>query len=455
MSTQSLVAIIAMLAGCANAVERELPADAMADSPIVPGDPPDPAVLAADVSMWDQPLAQSQMDCFWDTGVRHVVVGTQDLIVARQQLAMAVSRGMTVDAYVHLYWDVDLASQIDAAFAVVQDFPIGRLWLHVEDDPNGLGPSALVARIQEARTACETKALGRCGIYTSPGWWQAYLADTTMFGDLPLWYVLHNNKRSLADWPTEHFGGWVRPAGKQFQTTPLCGAGGADWDVVQVATTPSVVVDRSLPPDTGFPPVVPDNLFPQDAQVIPIDYLKLMSGAVPRATSYQLALEHYDGASWTPYYTWTNSDAYVTVSPPATPALYRLRARAENTHGWGDWSDYVSFDYGTYTGRRPGDPPPPPPPPDVPASLSPDGGVTITTASVTLTCSAITGATAYDFAIESYDGTTWAPYFTYTTTGPARAFYPQFAGRDYRFKVRALIAGSYHAWSSYATFHMQ
>ena len=201
--------------------------------------------------------------------------------------------------------------------------------------------------------------------------------------------------------------------------------------------------------------MAPPNLFPQDGQVIPINYMKIMSGTVPGATSYQLALEQYNGTSWMPYYTWTNGDAYVKMSPFATPALCRLRARAENTHGWGDWSDYVSFDYGTYTGPRPGDPPPPPPPSDVPDSLSPDGGVTISAASVTMTCSAVTGATAYDFAIESYDGTTWVPYYTYTTTGPTRTFYPQYVGRNYRFEVRALIAGSYHAWSYYATFHIQ
>ena len=35
---------------------------------------------------------------------------------------------------------------------------------------------------------------------------------------------------------------------------PLCGIGGVDWDVMQVSATPTVVVDRTLPPDTGLPP---------------------------------------------------------------------------------------------------------------------------------------------------------------------------------------------------------
>ena len=81
--------------------------------------------------------------------------------------------------------------------------------------------------------------------------------------------------------------------------------------------------------------------------------------------------ERYSGTAWATYYTWSSPNAYVKVSPPATPALYRVRARAQTTTGWGAWSGYAAFDYGAYTGARPGSsttPPPPPPTGAVPGS---------------------------------------------------------------------------------------
>jgi len=447
-----------LLAACVGPSDEDSATQALQAAPYFPGDVANDAEFAADVSVWETPLAQSQMDCFWDSGVRHVVVGTQDAIVARQQLAMAVSRGMTIDAYVFVHWNQDLAAQVASAFAMVSDFPIGRMWLDIEEDPGTVGSSSLIARIQQGVAACEATRPGvTCGIYTGPGWWKTYLANTSSFTAVPLWYALYNHKRSLSDWTTEQFGGWTSPVAKQFQTAPLCGVGGADWDVMQVSAPPPLSVDRTPATDTGTVPDAPANLFPSDGMVIPIDYVKIMSGTVPLASQYQLALERYTGTAWASYYTWSTPNAYVKVSPPATPALYRFRARAQDAHGWGAWSDYATFDYGTYTGPRPSSTPPPqqppPPPPGVPGSLSPDG-VTITTASVALSCTAVTSATTYQFAVETSTASGWAAYYTYTLSGTAMTLYPQIHGVDYRFRVRAMVGGVYGDWSTYATFHV-
>ncbi len=423
------------------------------------GDTANHALFAVDVSVWEEPLAQSQMDCLWDSGVRHVVVGTQDAIVAHQQLEMAVSRGMTVDAYVYLYWDKDIATQVNDAFAMTKGYPIGSMWLDIEQ-ATSLGSNALTPMIQTALDTCNANGTVKCGFYTGSGWWKTYVGDTHAFDNVPLWYALYNKKRSLSDWPTEQFGGWIAPVGKQFQTAPLCGAGGADWDILQVSATPTVTVDRALPPDTLAPPVAPAGLFPEDGAAIPIDYVKLMSGTVPRATSYQLALERYTGTSWAPYYTWTSANAYVKVSPPTTPALYRFRARAQSAYGWGAWSAYDAFDYGAYTGPRPSstNPPPQPPPQQqqgtTPTSLAPDG-TTVTTSSVTLSCAPVTSATSYQFAIDSASGSSWVAYYTYSGATASRVFYPQTRGIDYRFRVRAMVSSTWSSWSSYATFHAQ
>ena len=69
-----------------------------------------------------------------------------------------------------------------------------------------------------------------------------------------------------------------------------------------------------------------------------------------------------------------------------------------------------------------------------------------------MTWSAVAGATQYQDAIEVQVGAAWQAYTTYTTTTASKTFYPQTRGTSYRFRVRALVAGSYGAWSSYATF---
>ena len=462
MRTSGLIGAIALLwMGCVDAVDEEQSVEPLQTAPFFGGDPANHALFASDVSFWETPLAQSEMDCMWDSGVRHIIVGTQVDWIAREQLAMAVARGMTVDAYVYLYWDKDIAAQVEAAFAMTQGFPIGRMWLDIEQDPAGLGSNSLIPKIQQSLATCQAKPGVDCGIYTGPGWWKTYLANTSTFTGVPLWYALYNKKRTLSDWTVEKFGGWASPVAKQFQTAPLCGVGGADWNVMQVATTPSVTVDRSPPPDTHAVPVAPANLFPASGAVIPIEYAKIMSGTVPRATLYDLALERYLNGAWKPYYTWTNANAFVKASPPATAGLYRFRVRAKNSYGWGAWSDYATFDYGHYTGPRPSSapstPPPSTPPPttSVPGGLAPDGGVTIANSGVTLTCGAVTSSTSYQFAVESGSGSAWTPYFTYTTVGTTRTFYPQTRGIDFRFRVRAMVGGAYGAWSPYATFHVQ
>ena len=122
---------------------------------------------------------------------------------------------------------------------MIQGFPIGRMWLDIEQDPAGLGANSLIPKIQQGLATCQAKPGVECGIYTGPGWWKTYLANTSAFTGVPLWYALYNKKRSLSDWTTEKFGGWASPVAKQFQTAPLCGVGGADWNVMQVATTPT------------------------------------------------------------------------------------------------------------------------------------------------------------------------------------------------------------------------
>ncbi len=506
-----IVAVGLLLAGCGGTPGQSTAYERLVPVPVQDGDPANGAVFATDVSFWETPLSQAEMDCFWESGVRHVIVGTQEEDITREQLAMAVSRGMTVDAYVYLYWDTSMTAQVKEAFKRVAGFPIGRMWLDIEQDPGSLGAGAVDSRIQEAVTACRAQGGVECGIYTGKGFWQTYAGDTTAFTDVPLWWAHYDNKTSLSTWQDDAFGGWTDPVAKQWATKPLCGIGGTDWDSMKVDAQPTVTVDRNTPPDTGTVPPAPTGLWPDNGQQLTDDYAKVMSSLIPRATLYDLAVERYTGSSWITYFTWKNPNAFVKFYPGVKNSLYRFRVRAHNAHGIGAWSHWAVFEFGDYTGTWPsttppppppssdagapppssdagapppstdagapppssdagappppssdagappqpssdaGDPPPPPPA-GVPGGLSPDGDQQITTSSVTLSCSAVTGATSYQFAIEFQGSSGYSPYYTYTGSSPSRSFYPQITGTGYRFRVRAEVNGSYGDWSSYATF---
>lgn len=451
----------ACLAACAAPTDEEVDTESseLVPSPPFYGDPANKAVFGVDISMYEGPMAQAEMDCFWASGVRHVVVGTQVEEVTRQQLAMSVSRGMSVDAYVYLNWYDDLRGQVAEAFRRAQGFPIGRMWLDVEDDNlNGLGWKTRVARIREGLDECKKHPEVECGIYTGWGYWNTHMNNTSELADVPLWYARYNYTKLLSAWPQDQFGGWKPPkvVGKQWAEEPLCKVG-VDKDTIQARIPPAVVVDRDLPPDTGAPPPALTGLYPADRAVIGIDQVKLMATMVPRATRYELKLESWDGKSWRVYNTWASADAFKATYPPRN-AVYRFSARAMNAHGWGPWSAPSVFDYGKYTGVRPGASPPPapttpqPPPSEgAPGGLSPFGA-TITTPDVTLACAPVPSATQYEFAIETGSGGAFSPYVTYTTSAPSRVFYPTLRPKDHRFRVRAKVGGAWGPWSVYATF---
>jgi GH25 family lysozyme M1 (1,4-beta-N-acetylmuramidase) len=450
------------------------------------GDPGTGAVFAVDISGWQGPLAQAEADCFWDSGVRHVISGTQTEEITRQQLAMAVQRGMTVDAYVYLYWNRSMADQVSEAFRRVDGFPIGRMWLDIEEPGGAPGAQALADLIGQAVDACRAHGGAGCGIYTGPGFWRGHVGNTSRFSDVPLWYAWYNGKTALSSWAGESFGGWTAPTAKQWSDVGLCGYG-ADRNSMQVSAQPTVVVDRTPPPPPSGPPAAPGDLYPADGSGVSVSYVKFMSGTVPGAIDYQLAVESWDGTQFRPYYTWTSADAFVKTNPAWRDRVYRFRVRARNAYGQGAWSSWSTFDFGQVTGPRPpvssGAPAPAPQPtpspapapapspapaptpapspapapqpstdPAVPSNLAPDGS-TLSSSSVTLSADPVDGGTRYEWDIE-YIATsgTFTPYYTYQSPGPHQTFYPQVHGTTYRFRVRAQVASVFGEWSSFASF---
>ena len=419
-----------------------------------------PLGYAVDVSVWSGPLTDAEMDCFWDDGVRHVIVGTQSHRVARQQLEMALARGMSVDGYVYLYWDRDMRRQVEDALGVLAAYPIGRLWLDVEEDPEGRSRRALMDRVRLALDACGEVP---CGIYTGRWWWQPN--GTNEFGDVPLWYSHYDGDPDLGTWAEQRFGGWEAPYGKQWMGDIfLCGID-VDQNTIHVDAEPVAEHPAPEPEPPGLPRE-PRDLYPDGETVEPWHDARLLWGAVPGATGYEVAIEVYSAGAWRPYFTYRPAVNARWFSPIVHDAAYRFRVRAVNASGLGPWSYDARFDFGTVRTPPPDaeteteteretEPEPETEPEDsgagVPSGLGPDGE-RITRPSVTLTWEPVEGADLYEVEIELYSAGSWRAYYTYAVTAARRIFWPSVRETAYRFRARARVGGVWSPWSSFATF---
>ncbi len=429
-------------------------------------------VYGIDISVWSGTVTDTEMDCFWDEGVRHVIVGMQDYRIARQQLDMALSRGMTVDAYVYLMWDGDVTRQVRDAVALLAEYPVGMIWLDVEEAPAGRGRRELERLVSDALAACGDAA---CGIYTAAWWWTPHMGGSSAFADVPLWYALYDGNPSLETWSRDAFGGWREVWGKQYAgDLYLCGID-VDLNTIAVTTSPSVAHPAPRPAPAGAPEV-PTGLDPDGSRVPTWQDVRMISAAAPGATRYEFAIESWNGSSWRAYHTYATTTNARQFSPGFRNAAYRFRVRAGNASGWSAWSPYARFDYGTVSSPPPAEtptepppsepppsepppsepppsePPPSEPPPPTADGLSPADGSLVTTSSVTLSRTPISGATRYEHEIEYWNGAAFAHYYTYSGTTPSRTFWPAYRDTSYRWRVRATTSAGTLAWSPRVSF---
>ncbi|MFQ5544754.1 MAG: hypothetical protein ACE5FE_02130 [Acidiferrobacterales bacterium] len=394
-------------------------------------------VVAVDISFWSGDINASEVACWRDSGVQHVVTGTQVPDITRQQLEMAVGGGMTVDAYVVLYWDFDITQQVQTALSMIDGFPVRRLWLDVEQPRGNWSASQLIQKIQWGVNACGTMP---CGIYTRKVWWLDNVGDTSAFSSLPIWYAYYDGQNEFNDWYNPFFwyegpfGGWSDPTGKQYDsdwTAPdLCGVN-VDYNIMYV--------DNANPPGPPPVPPAPTGLAP-DGTTITTSAVALSANAITDATRYQFEIEYWDGVAWRYYYTYAPASNAQTFWPVYANSQYRWRVRAQNQEGWGEWSAWATFNFGSVG------------PPPAPMQLSPDSGVTIPTGSVTLSANAIADATRYQFEIWYWDGVAWQYYYTYTRTSNAQTFWPVYH-TAYQWRLRAENQYGWGEWSSWATFN--
>ena len=377
----------------------------------IAGADPQTPVQAVDISHWSGTISPDDVACWKTNGIEHVIPGTQNPGITRQQLQTALAGGLSADAYVVLYWDQNMAAQVQAALNTIAGFPIGRLWLDVEVYPGSRTPAQLEGLIGDALDACGSTP---CGIYTAKWWWDAYMRGSTAFASVPLWYANYDGNPSLGSWAWQQFGGWVEPTGKQYQVGYLCGVN-VDFNIIHTDA-----------PSGGNPPPVPTNLWPDRGTVIRTASVTLSADPVSGATSYAFEIVYFDGATWHDYYTYRSGSATQTFWPAFSSTAYRWRIRAENAAGASDWPAWAGFNFGDV-----GTTPP------APVNPSPPDGAHVTTSSVTLSVEPIDGASGYAFEIEYWDGLSWQTYYTYFPTASHQTFWPAFADTTYRWRARA------------------
>ncbi|HJL15491.1 MAG TPA: GH25 family lysozyme [Sandaracinaceae bacterium LLY-WYZ-13_1] len=313
------------------------------------GPPPvEPRIVdAVDVSHWTRTLTDADVDCLWEGGYRHVIVGTQLDEVTRQQLEIAIRGGLTVDLYVYLYWGESITAQVHEALAIADDFPeVGRVWLDVEEDPMGREAATLEMLVEEGLTALDGFP---GGIYTGAGFWRSYMADSSRFSDVPLWYARYDGLATLDTWDDpddpDRFGGWADPTGKQYADHHVhtCGLP-MDRNVMWSSAVPAVEVDRSSPADDGDPPPAPTALRP-DGSTVTTTYVRPTAPVIREATAYTFEMQVEGASGWDPYVTWELEVPATEIYPVVDDTRYRFRFQARNAHGAGPWSDWAVFDF--------------------------------------------------------------------------------------------------------------
>jgi hypothetical protein len=128
------------------------------------------------------------------------------------------------------------ASQVDQLLAYLNSYNIsnvpsgkgpntyGTLWFDIEGPQYWGSQSANVAFIQGLIAQGRARGIS-LGVYSSESQWSPITGNANIASDLPIWYPHYEEPPApnYDDWVD--FGGWTKPAIKQYAgTTDLCGA---------------------------------------------------------------------------------------------------------------------------------------------------------------------------------------------------------------------------------------
>eukprot|EP01121_Diplochlamys_sp_Union-15-3_P006484 TRINITY_DN1697_c0_g1_i1.p1 TRINITY_DN1697_c0_g1~~TRINITY_DN1697_c0_g1_i1.p1 ORF type:complete len:222 (+),score=39.59 TRINITY_DN1697_c0_g1_i1:56-721(+) len=99
----------------------------------------------------------------------------------------------------------------------------GMMWFDIEQCSGCWNDAASnVAFIQDGVNAAVNAGV-HIGMYSSEYEWSQTVGGSTAFNSYPLWYAHYDNNPSFSDSGAYQFGGWSRPAIKQYYDQGPCG----------------------------------------------------------------------------------------------------------------------------------------------------------------------------------------------------------------------------------------
>jgi len=181
--------------------------------------------LGCDISNFSAVPTREQLQCWWDGGIRMVIVGCQRDSAAHAQLQALTADGrFALEAYQYYFWDGSEVERTNRALKVMADFGLKRLWIDVEEARGQATQEQVTQAIRNAVITVTNAGLG-AGIYTGGWCFPELTGNTTEFSGLPLWTAAYPANKQPPDFNTFHsYGGWTRPLIWQYAgSTDLCG----------------------------------------------------------------------------------------------------------------------------------------------------------------------------------------------------------------------------------------
>jgi len=168
--------------------------------------PVTPTGCAADISFYTGEIDTAFCDMLKGLGIDLVIVGLQDIGLARRQLAILQNAGFRLHAYI---WpsNKDLDTYMPEVLSIMSFFKLPYIWVDVESS---------TINIEESITELCQHPEFRVGVYTSKFMWDLHLCGTVKYCHLPLWYAAWDGIADMSNFV--HFAGWSKPLMKQYNS---------------------------------------------------------------------------------------------------------------------------------------------------------------------------------------------------------------------------------------------
>ena len=177
----------------------------------------------------------ANFQCIKNAGYSYVIIrgyrstGALDT-AATQSLTNAKSVGLATDMYMFPCRGKSATAQVDEMIAGISGSLYTNVWIDVETNPSagcswsGHDANSNCQFLTDIITRVKSKGKG-VGIYSSTFMWTSIFGNKSAcpsVADSPIWYAHYDKSPSFSDFTS--FGGWTKPAIKQFEgDTTVCG----------------------------------------------------------------------------------------------------------------------------------------------------------------------------------------------------------------------------------------